>query len=145
MFSKEKAKVEKVSTVVGEGTSINGELSFNHGVHIDGTVNGDVVASEVAKSVVIVSEHGKINGQLFAETILFNGELIGDAHVTGIAQLGASAKITGNVFYHKLEMAMGAEVVGSLRKLTDAEVSAMVSKLDGDRSVSSDYEVHDNE
>jgi len=103
------------------------------------------VASEVAKSVVIVSEHGKINGQLFAETILFNGELVGDAHVTGIAQLGSSAKITGNVFYHKLEMAMGAEVVGSLRKLTDAEVSAMVTKLDGDKSVSSDYEVHENE
>ena len=120
MFGKEKAKVDKVSTVIGEGTSINGELSFDHGLHIDGTVNGDVVASEVAKSVVIVSEHGKINGQLFAETILFNGELVGDAHVTGIAQLGSSAKITGNVFYHKLEMAMGAEVVGSLRKLTDA-------------------------
>ena len=124
---------------------ISGGICYNQGMHVDGKVEGNVFPSEMSKSSVSIGQHGVVDGNVYAETLMTNGEITGDLYASKTAQLGASAKVTGNVYYHKLEMAMGAEVVGSLRKLTDAEVSAMVSKLDGDRSVSSDYEVHENE
>jgi cytoskeletal protein CcmA (bactofilin family) len=46
--------------------------------------------------------------------ILINGSIVGDVYATQRVELAAKARITGNVYYTLLEMAMGCEVNGQL-------------------------------
>ena len=128
MFGFKKAKPCSVTTVIGQDTVISGGICYNQGMHVDGKVEGNVFPSEMSKSSVSIGEHGVVDGNVYAETLMTNGEITGDLYASKTAQLGASAKVTGNVYYHKLEMAMGAEVIGNLVKVTKAAWDAMSVK-----------------
>ena len=65
-------------------------------------------------SVLTVSEHGTIEGEVKVPNIILNGVVVGDVHVTNHIELAANARVTGNVYYSTIEMAMGAEVNGNL-------------------------------
>jgi len=45
MFGRKKGfSAARIDTLVGQGTEINGDLVFSGGLHVDGTINGNVVA-----------------------------------------------------------------------------------------------------
>jgi len=46
--------------------------------------------------------------------VLLNGTVKGDVICHGRLELGATARVVGNVFYHLIEMAIGAEINGKL-------------------------------
>lgn len=115
-----KFRAPKVSTVIGEGTVINGDLIFSGGLHLDGTVKGDISAAEGEKVTLTVSEKGEVVGDVRVSHLILNGAVIGDVYVTGRVELAPKAKVTGSLYYNLLEMAMGAEVNGQLIH-TDAE------------------------
>ena len=109
-----KFRAPKVSTVIGEGTVISGDLMFSGGLHLDGTVKGDITAAEGEKVTLTVSEKGEVVGDVRVSHMILNGAVIGDVYVTGRVELAPKAKVTGSLYYNLLEMAMGAEVNGQL-------------------------------
>ena len=109
-----KLRAPKVSTVIGEGTVISGDLMFSGGLHLDGTVKGDITAAEGEKVTLTVSEKGEVVGDVRVSHMILNGAVIGDVYVTGRVELAPKAKVTGSLYYNLLEMAMGAEVNGQL-------------------------------
>ena len=48
--SKNKGKMTRVDTLVGEGTCVAGDLNFSGGLHVDGTVRGTVAAESAMAS-----------------------------------------------------------------------------------------------
>jgi cytoskeletal protein CcmA (bactofilin family) len=116
-----KTKSPRVVTVVGTGTKITGNLVFAGGLHVDGTITGDVHADGAESSALTLSESGTIEGEVRAPNIVVNGTVIGDVYGTNRVELAPNAKITGTVYYHLLEMAMGAEVNGRLVHTKDGE------------------------
>ena len=109
-----KFRAPKVSTVIGEGTTISGDLVFSGGLHLDGSVKGDISASEGDEVTLTVSEKGEVNGDVRVTHMILNGTVIGDVYVTGRVELAPQARVTGSLYYKLLEMAMGAEVNGQL-------------------------------
>ena len=109
-----KFRAPKVSTVIGEGTVISGDLVFRGGLHLDGTVKGDISSSEGDEVTLTVSEKGEVNGDVRVTHMILNGTVIGDVYVTGRVELAPQARVTGSLYYNLLEMAMGAEVNGQL-------------------------------
>lgn len=107
-------KPPKVSTVVGQGTSINGDLLFAGGLHLDGKVSGNVSGEADTQSTLTVSEHGVIEGDVWVENLILNGTVVGDVHASQRVELATNARVSGTVYYRLLEMAMGAEVNGKL-------------------------------
>ena len=91
-----------------------GDVRFSGGLHVDGTVKGNVVADEDASSVLTLSESGTIEGEVRVPNVVLNGTVIGDVHARQHIELASNARITGNVYYSLIEMAMGAEVNGNL-------------------------------
>lgn len=128
MFGFKKAKPCSVTTVIGQDTLVSGGMCYHQGMHIDGKVNGNVFPNEMSKSSLSIGENGVVDGNVYAETLMTNGTITGDLYASHTVQLGSSAKIIGNVYYHKLEMAMGAEVIGNLVKVTKAAWDAMSVK-----------------
>ena len=109
-----KFKSTKIDSLIGHQTELFGDIRFTGGLHIDGTVKGNVLADGDSKSVLTLSEHGTIEGEVRVPNVVLNGVVIGDVHASGQIELAANARITGNVYYRLIEMAMGAEVNGNL-------------------------------
>lgn len=108
-----KATSTKIGTLIGRDTEIAGDVRFGGGLHIDGTIKGNVTGIG-DDAVLMVSEHGRIEGEVRVPNVILNGAVSGDVHASGRIELAPQARVNGNVYYSLIEMAMGAAVNGSL-------------------------------
>ncbi len=104
----------RIDTLIGQGTEINGDLVYAGGLHVDGRINGNVVAEEGSSSILILSEFGHIEGEVKVPNIVINGKIVGDVHGSTRVELAPKSRIKGSVYYNLIEMAIGAEVNGAL-------------------------------
>lgn len=109
-----KFRAPKVSTIIGQGTILHGDLVFRGGLHLDGSVKGDISAEDGEEVTLTVSEKGEVVGDVRVSNMILNGSVVGDVYVTGRVELAPQARVTGSLYYNLLEMAMGAEVNGQL-------------------------------
>lgn len=108
----------KVDTLIGEHTEITGDIRFVGGLHIEGMVKGDVrahVASEDA--LAVISERGRVEGELRVPNLVVNGEVTGDVYATEHLDLAKNARVQGDVYYKNMEMASGGEINGKLVRI----------------------------
>lgn len=101
-------------TLISNKTSISGDLHFSGGLHIDGRVEGTVYAEDGSDAVLRISDVGEVSGDVYAPHIIVNGTVHGNVYSSEDLELASKASIDGNVYYHLIEMAMGASVNGSL-------------------------------
>lgn len=116
-----KQRNSDIDSLVGSQTRICGDIHFNGGLHIDGVVQGKVIA-EGDHSMLTTSERCRIEGDVTVHHIVLNGEVVGDVHALEHIELAANARVTGNVYYRVIEMMMGAEVNGSLIHVVDTKM-----------------------
>ena len=115
MFKKKKGfGAARIDTLIGQTATINGDLVFSGGLHVDGTINGNVIAEEGSDALLILSKSGHINGDVKVPNMLLNGEIVGDVFGANRVELAADSRINGSVYYNLIEMAIGAEVNGGL-------------------------------
>jgi cytoskeletal protein CcmA (bactofilin family) len=112
--NRKRIKTTKIDTLIGRKSEMLGDVRFTGGLHVDGTVKGNIVADEDASSLLTLSESGIVEGEVRVPNIVLNGTVIGDVHAKQHIELASNARITGNVYYSLIEMAMGAEVNGNL-------------------------------
>jgi cytoskeletal protein CcmA (bactofilin family) len=115
MFGRKKGfSAARIDTLVGQGTQITGDLMFSGGLHVDGIIKGNVVAEEGTTALLILSEFGRIEGEVTVPNMVINGEIIGDVFGSTRVELAPKARVKGSVYYNLIEMAIGAEVNGGL-------------------------------
>jgi cytoskeletal protein CcmA (bactofilin family) len=103
----------EVETLIGKRVSVQGNVEFSGGLHIDGRISGSVRSINGAPAALTVSEHGIIEGSVAAPSVVLNGRVNGDIGSERVT-LGAKARVQGNVHYSVIEMALGAEISGKL-------------------------------
>ncbi len=111
---KSKPKPQRIDTLIGAGTRIIGDVQFAGGFHLDGHIKGNVDAKPDSGATLSVSDSGVVEGAVAVPNVILNGTVQGDILAHERVQLGATAKVTGNVYYHLIEMEMGAEINGKL-------------------------------
>jgi len=119
MWGNNKRKVTRIDSLIGQHTEIHGDITFKGGLHIDGKVEGNITALEDSGSVLTLSEQGVITGEVRVPNVILNGKVRGNVYAGEHVELALNARIIGNVYYHLIEMAMGAEVNGSLIHASD--------------------------
>jgi cytoskeletal protein CcmA (bactofilin family) len=112
--NRKRIKTTKIDTLIGRKSEMLGDVRFTGGLHVDGTIKGNIVAGEDASSLLTLSESGIVEGDVRVPNVVLNGTVIGDVHAKQHIELASNARITGNVYYSLIEMAMGAEVNGNL-------------------------------
>jgi len=141
MFKRKKGfGAARIDTLVGQTATINGDLVFSGGLHVDGTINGNVIAEEGSEALLILSKSGCINGDVKVPNMLLNGRIVGDVFGANRVELAADARINGSVYYNLIEIAIGAEVNGGLihetaeniapKRLEDKTITAAASSSD---------------
>src|SRR5438067_2357325 len=79
MFNKKPSKPQnRIDSLIGSGTKIEGNITFSGGLRIDGEVLGNVTAaSHDQPSTLVVSEHSQITGDIQVSHLVVNGTVNG--------------------------------------------------------------------
>lgn len=120
MFGKKDAPKTTIDSLIGATTRIDGDVSFSGGLRVDGHVRGDVTASDKTAGLLVVGESGRIDGNVVVGHLIVNGSVQGAIAVSGVVELQARARVTGELRYRSLELHRGAVIEG------------IVSHADGD-------------
>jgi cytoskeletal protein CcmA (bactofilin family) len=128
LFNKKHSKPQnRIDTLIGAGTVIDGNISFSGGMRIDGQVNGDVIAIQGKPSTLILSELGSVNGAVNVTHLVVNGAICGDVTASEYLELHAKARVTGDVHYKVLEIQIGAVLQGHLVHTNAADQENVVA------------------
>ncbi len=122
MFNRKQRRHTIVDTLVGGNTKINGDLNFEGGCHVDGTINGNVSADTESDSALSISEDANIKGGVTVPYVVLHGIVRGDVFASKRVELGPTARVIGNVYYNLIEMAIGAEINGKLVHQPEGQV-----------------------
>jgi cytoskeletal protein CcmA (bactofilin family) len=123
MFRKKKPQaaidVARLSSLISAGVDIIGDVVVTDGVRIDGHVVGNVLTKAESRGLLVLSEKGRIEGDVHVHDAVINGTICGDLQVDGFVELQANARVTGAIKYRTLQMECGARVEGRLECAVD--------------------------
>ena len=106
--------VSRMSSLIAAGVEIAGDVIVTDGVRIDGRVVGNVLSRPEARGLLVLSEHGCIQGNVHVHDAVVNGTICGDVEVDNFIELQAGARVTGAIRYRTLQMTCGARVEGTI-------------------------------
>lgn len=113
MFGKNKADEAgtglKVMNQFGQGTIINGDVSTEGDIRVDGRVTGNVTSK--AKAVIGVT--GVIEGDILCQNAYIDGRVNGNIEVSELLILSKTANVVGNIKIKKLVVEEGAKFSGN--------------------------------
>ena len=70
--------VDTIDTLVGAGSTLQGNLEFTGGLRIDGHIKGDVSARDSSNGTLVLSESGIIDGNINVPHMIVNGSVTGN-------------------------------------------------------------------
>ncbi|AOY91770.1 hypothetical protein BKK79_08120 [Cupriavidus sp. USMAA2-4] len=123
LFSKKKGLT--IDTLIGREAVIDGDLSFAGGLRLDGRVRGNVVALAGQPSMLVLSESGRVEGEVRVAHLVLNGTVAGPVYASELLELQSQARVHGEVHYAALEMQQGALVEGRLVPRVQGETRAL--------------------
>jgi len=94
--------------LIGNGTTIEGNISSNGDIRIDGNLKGNLLT----KGKLILGDTGKINGEVHCRNFEIEGSLEGKIFVNELLSLRARSKILGDITTSKLAIEPGAIFTG---------------------------------
>lgn len=109
-------------TIIGAGVVLEGKMSSNGNIRIDGAVNGDITAN----GSVTVGETGEISGEIKAEAINIGGRVLGGVNAKEKVTLESKAVLQGDIVTKILVIEAGAIFDGN-SKMSDKSSGYSVS------------------
>ena len=114
MFNRTSKPQNRIDSLIGATTRIEGNVIFSGGLRVDGMVRGNVAALPDQPATLMVSADARIDGEVQAAHIVVNGTVNGPVHATETLELQSGSRVKGDVYYKSLEIHQGAVVEGRL-------------------------------
>jgi cytoskeletal protein CcmA (bactofilin family) len=114
MFDKQSKPQNRIDSLIGATTRIEGNVIFSGGLRVDGVVRGNVAALAEQPGTLVVSSDARIDGEVSAAHIVVNGMINGPVHATETLELQSGSQVKGDVYYKTIEIHQGAVVDGRL-------------------------------
>ena len=114
MFNKTSKPQNRIDSLIGATTRIEGNVVFSGGLRVDGMVRGSVSALTDQPGTLVVSADARIDGEVQAAHIVVDGTIHGPVHATESLELQAGSRVKGDVYHKSIEIHQGAVVEGRL-------------------------------
>lgn len=114
MFRKASKPQNRIDSLVGATTRIEGNVFFSGGLRVDGAVRGNVSALPDQPGTLVVSGNGRIDGEVQVAHLVVNGTINGAVHASETLELQSGSRVKGDVHYKSMEMHQGAIIEGRL-------------------------------
>ncbi|MBU3735791.1 MAG: polymer-forming cytoskeletal protein [Methylobacterium sp.] len=112
-FNRQKPQ-NRIDTLIGAETVVEGDIDFSGGLRVDGCVRGNINELGAKSGTLVLSEHGRVEGSINVSHAVINGTVLGPVNARAYVELQSKSKVTGDVRYKTLEIHMGAVVEGKL-------------------------------
>lgn len=111
-FGKGKS-ADDIASHLCQGTEVNGELTFTHGLRVDGVVRGKVRS----EALLEIGPAGKVEAQIEVRKVLIRGEFRGAIHASDRVEILKDGKVYGDIFSPCLIIEAGAFFEGQCNML----------------------------
>ena len=129
MFKNKNKPQNRIDTLIGAETRVEGDIHFTGGLRVDGVVRGDV-NEDGSTSTLVLSEQGMIEGAVMVSHVVLNGRVVGPVHSNQYVELQAKARVVGDVYYKSLEMHTGAVIEGNLVYQGEDQATRLLTNKD---------------
>jgi cytoskeletal protein CcmA (bactofilin family) len=116
----------RIDSLIGAGTTIEGNICFTGGLRVDGQVRGNVTSADDKPGTLVLSDQACIEGEIRVAHAVINGTVIGAVNAIEYVELQGKANVTGDVQYRTLEIQLGAVVQGRLVYQTESKSDKVV-------------------
>lgn len=89
-----------INTIIGDGSSVTGNLRVNGFIRIDGDINGNLETD----GNVIIGEKARLCGNVKAKSAIVGGIVLGDITAKDGVTLLSSAAVVGDIISRKVQM-----------------------------------------
>jgi cytoskeletal protein CcmA (bactofilin family) len=128
MFGGKTSKPQtRIDSLIGDGTTVEGNVIFSGGLRVDGRVKGNVLTADDQPSTLVLSERARVEGEIRVSHAVINGTIVGPVYAGEYVELQAKSKVTGDVHYRTLEIQLGAVVQGRLVHQEESPASKPVA------------------
>ena len=128
--SMEEARSEEI-TIVSRGVKIDGKLTCNGNIRIEGEIKGDISSQRN----VIIGERGNVNGQINADSITIGGKVTGTVNANKKLVLNPSGDLKGDIITKILVIEAGARFEGKSKMGNSGETLKTQEPLKTEREV----------
>jgi cytoskeletal protein CcmA (bactofilin family) len=116
-------KPGELSTILGRGSVVHGNIKVEHSLRIDGKVKGDVTSTDS----LIIGAEGEVTGNLSVKNLVLGGKVYGSVVAPGRTVLENKAEFYGDIKTSKLVIDEGAVFDGKCT-MTEAGKGGMDAK-----------------
>ena len=95
--------------IVGAGTTIEGDITTNGDMRIDGSLTGTINV----KGKLVVGPSGVVEGEIICQNADVSGTIKGKIGVAELLSLKSSSKLNGDIITNKIAVEPGASFSGS--------------------------------
>ncbi|GEA60049.1 bactofilin family protein [Vibrio comitans] len=131
LFGKSNGKSNKHSstTLIAQGCQVEGQFKLESDMHVDGIVIGQVTVEQS----LIVSQSGRVNGDIFAGKVIVNGIIEGSCHATSVEIL-ENGQVKGTIYTDDLSIERGGKFNGDIKPAEKEQVVELASKEDANKT-----------
>lgn len=134
MFGRKKphAPQKQIDSLIGAGTTVQGDVNFSGGLRVDGHVRGHIHSTGDSPATLVISEKAVVDGEIRVSHVVVDGAVNGPIYASEYLELLPNAKVIGDLNYKTLEMQVGATVDGRLLHLpSDSAEIVEIKRLAG--------------
>lgn len=128
MFNRAMAKENNSETpsvnLIGAGTIIEGDVTTNGDIRIDGSLKGSITV----KGKLVIGVSGSIDGEAICQNADVSGTVKGKISVSELLSLKASAKLAGDIVTNKIAIEPGAVFSGT------CSMGGVIKDIKGERT-----------
>lgn len=138
MFNKKRSKIDPNSTdtLIGEGTSFEGNIKSEASIRIEGTITGDITCT----GDVIIGDNGNAKSSISARNVVIAGSVSGNVTTTEKLTITSSGKLTGNTSSKSLIIDDGGVFMGNSKmESKDKEQPSNASSTEKDITIPSAF------
>ncbi len=114
MFGRESKPQNRIDSLIGATTRIEGNIFFSGGLRVDGAVRGNIAGLPDQPATLVVSEQARIDGEVQAAHVVVNGTINGPVDARETLELQAGSRVKGDIHYKSIEIQQGAVIEGRL-------------------------------
>jgi cytoskeletal protein CcmA (bactofilin family) len=104
---------DEILSILSDGVEFQGELSFNHGIRVDGVVKGKIRSD----ACLVIGPKGKVEAEIAIRRVSIHGEFHGTIHASDRVEILKEGKVHGDLFTPCLIIEAGALFEGKCNML----------------------------
>ena len=112
-----KEKSLSLDTLIGANTVFEGSILSERSVCVEGSIRGRIEA----KGEVVVGRQGKVEADIYADSVMVGGQIIGNINARSRLEITATGRVTGDIEATRITVAEGGIVDGSFKMMEAVE------------------------